>query len=232
MSPSEPEPVLTIALATGNRHKLAEFRALLGGLPIEVLGPAELRLVLPEVQEDGDTFIANAAKKARAFAAFSRHITLADDSGLEVDALAGRPGVRSARYAGEQASDAENNAKLLQELTGVEEGSRQARFRCALVLVDPWGTGETQEHVVEGTCEGRIALGVRGTSGFGYDPLFVLAEAAREGHPRTLAELSEGEKNRVSHRGRAFAELRPILERLVRVRSVAPVDPFPARQPV
>jgi len=210
------EPVFSLVVATGNRGKLGELRALLADLPIEVLGVAEV-VTPPHVVEDADTFAGNARKKARAVAAACRAVTLADDSGLEVDALGGRPGVRSARYAREGATDAENNAKLLVELEGVPGERRTARFRCALVLVDPWSKdGVTGEVVVEGALEGRIATAARGTSGFGYDPLFLVGDRGR-----TLAELSEDEKNACSHRGQALSRLYPVLAGLASARARA-----------
>lgn len=217
-------PALGLVIATGNRGKLAEIRALLAGLPVEVLGIGDV-MTPPVVDEDGETFVANALKKARAVARATGMITLADDSGLEVDALGGRPGVRSARYAREGASDAENNAKLLVELEGVPPERRSARFRCAMALVDPWARPEERESVVEGACEGSIRLQPSGQGGFGYDPLFVVAERGC-----TMAELDESEKNRLSHRGRALSRLRPVLEERVRGRlaegSGAPVPRF------
>jgi XTP/dITP diphosphohydrolase len=139
-------------------------------------------------------------------------LALADDSGLEVDALGGRPGVRSARFAHERATDAENNAALLRELENIEEGARGARFRCVLALVDPWR--ESEALVAEGSCEGSIARAPRGNGGFGYDPLFVVA-----GHDgKAMAELSEADKNRVSHRARAVHALRGLLLKLVNER--------------
>jgi XTP/dITP diphosphohydrolase len=175
--------------------------------------------------EDGATFAENAIKKARAVADATLGLSLADDSGLEVDALDGRPGVRSARFAHARATDAENNAALLAALEGLGDpsagpwshGSAQAgfraRFRCALALVDPF-TGGGEPHVVEGSCEGTIARTPRGSGGFGYDPLFVL-----EGDERTMAELRPIEKNRVSHRARALAALLPVLERVLAERA-------------
>lgn len=208
--------LFSLVVATGNRGKLAELRALLADLPVEVLGVAEVTTP-PDVVEDADTFVGNALKKARAVAAACHAVTLADDSGLEVDALEGRPGVRSARYAREGATDAENNAKLLAELEGVPAERRTARFRCALALVDPWGRAESgsgaHETVVEGAFEGRIATEARGAGGFGYDPLFLVDDGAR-----TLAELDEAEKNLRSHRGQALTRLRPVLEALVAAR--------------
>jgi XTP/dITP diphosphohydrolase len=197
------DPLFSLVVATGNRGKLGELRALLAGLPFEVLGVAEV-VTPPLVVEDADTFAGNALKKARAVASACRAVTLADDSGLEVDALGGRPGVRSARYARDGATDAENNAKLLVELEGVPVERRTARFRCALVLVDPWSRDAAgREVVVEGSLEGRIACEARGASGFGYDPLFLVGDGAR-----TLAEFSEDQKNACSHRGQALVASR------------------------
>lgn len=210
------EPVFSLVVATGNRGKLGELRALLADLPIEVLGVAEA-VRPPRVVEDADTFAGNALKKARAVAAACCAVTLADDSGLEVDALGGRPGVRSARYAREGATDAQNNAKLLLELEGVPAERRTARFRCALVLVNPWSQDRAAgEVVVTGALEGRIATAARGTSGFGYDPLFLVGDGSR-----TLAELSDAEKNACSHRGQALAQLYPVLASLVAARARA-----------
>jgi XTP/dITP diphosphohydrolase len=200
--------LLTIVLATSNHGKIRELRALLLDLPVHFVSAAEVLGEQPSIVEDGATFEANALIKARAVARATRSLALADDSGLEVDALAGRPGVRSARFAHERATDAENNAALLRELENVEEGARGARFRCALCLVDPWH--ESEAYVAEGSCEGSIARAPRGNGGFGYDPLFVVA-----GHGKAMAELSEEEKNRVSHRARAVQALRgPLLKLL------------------
>ncbi len=203
---------MSIVVATGNRGKLAEIRAILANLPVEVLSAAEaLGEALPNINEDGDTFEANALIKARAVATASMMLTLADDSGLEVDALGGRPGVRSRRFAGEGATDAENNAELLRRMDEVEDADRTARFRAAIAVVDPWADGE--ETVVAGSCEGLIARKPSGTGGFGYDPLFIV-----EGTARTMAELDEADKNEISHRGRALRELQPKLEHIIRGR--------------
>jgi XTP/dITP diphosphohydrolase len=209
-----------LVVATTNRGKLLELRALLHGLPIDVQAIAELLRDPPKVVEDGATFADNAIKKARAAAQATMMLALADDSGLEVDALDGRPGVRSARFAHSRATDAENNAALLAALGGVADpvpgatpfGGFPARFRCVLALVDPFTQGG-QARTVEGVCEGVITLLPRGSGGFGYDPLFVVA-----GTDRTMAELGEDEKNRVSHRASAFAALRPLLEQVIRER--------------
>jgi XTP/dITP diphosphohydrolase len=216
-------PANRLVVATHNRGKLEELRALLAGLPVEVIGVAELLREPPVVVEDGATFEANAVKKARAIADVSMCLSLADDSGLEVDALDGRPGVRSARFAHERATDAENNAALLAALEALSGGGGaiqraspegfRARFRCVLALVDPFTNGG-EPHVVEGACEGTIAPAPRGSGGFGYDPLFVVA-----GSDRTMAELTADEKNHVSHRARAFAALAPVLDQVLQSRS-------------
>ncbi len=182
-----------LIIATGNVHKLEEIRAILTVPGLELVG-LDAVPDAPEVEEDRDTFEGNAIKKAATLAEFTGKWALADDSGLEVDALDGAPGVYSARYAGEPADYAANNAKLLSELTGVI--NRTARFRCVMALCSP--EGET--HTVEGRCEGYIAGGERGKSGFGYDPLFV-----PEDHNTTFAEMPPEVKNAISHRGRALA---------------------------
>lgn len=204
-------PILSIVLATQNAGKLAELRALLSGLPIAILGVDDALGGPLEVTEDGATFEDNAIKKARAVAQASRLVSLADDSGLEVDALGGRPGVRSARFAHDRATDAENNAALLRELDDVADAQRAARFRCVLALVSP-GRGEVR--TFEGACAGSIVRAPRGSAGFGYDPLFL----PDEGGGRTMAELGPEAKNRISHRGRAVAALRPALLALLNVR--------------
>ncbi|CAN98146.1 MULTISPECIES: RdgB/HAM1 family non-canonical purine NTP pyrophosphatase [Sorangium] len=201
------EPLRLLA-ATSNRGKLVELRSLLSDLPIEVLSLAEVLPGAPPVVEDGATFLDNALLKVRAGALRSAMVTLAEDSGLEVDALDGRPGVRSARFAREGATDAENNEALLAALADVADDRRRARFRCVMVLLDP--RSEAQPIVTEGRCEGWIGRQPRGAGGFGYDPLFVV-----EGYGRTMAELGEAEKNLVSHRGKAAREMRASLEALV-----------------
>ena len=204
--------LLTIVLATSNHGKLLELRALLADLPVQFLSAAEVLGEQPSIVEDGATFEENALLKARAISRATRTLALADDSGLEVDALGGRPGVRSARFAHERATDAENNAALLRELENVEEAARTARFRCVLALVNPWQ--ESEVLIADGSCEGSIARAPRGNGGFGYDPLFAV-----EGHEgKAMAELSEAEKNRVSHRARAVQSLRALLVKLVNAR--------------
>jgi len=205
--------VMSIVVATGNRAKLTEIRALLGDLPVEVLMASEaLGSAVPNVVEDADTFEGNALKKALAVAAVSMMVTLADDAGLEVDALGGRPGVRSRRFAREGATDAENNAELLRRMEEIYDDDRTARFRVAIALVDPWGAIE--DLVVTGACEGSIARAPSGAGGFGYDSLFVVEDCDCQ----TMAELDDDEKSRVSHRGNALRALQPELEALIRSR--------------
>ena len=209
-----------LVVATSNKGKLEELRALLAGLPVEVRSVAEVLAEPPKVVEDRDTFEGNAIKKATEIAHATMMLTLADDSGLEVDALDGRPGVRSARFAHTRATDAENNAALLAALDALGEapvtspsGGFSARFRCVLALVDPF-TRAGRAQTVEGVCAGVITRAARGSGGFGYDPLFVV-----DGTERTMAELQHDDKNRISHRARAFAALRPLLERVLRERA-------------
>lgn len=195
---------MRVLLASDNVGKLREFRQVLGELDLDVVGPGDVGLHL-DVVEDGGTFAANAAKKARAYAQASGLPTLADDSGLEVDALGGQPGVHSARYAGEGAGDADRRRKLLAEMAGVPAERRQARFRCVVALV--W---DGALYTTEGTVEGVIAEGERGTGGFGYDPLFLVPERGR-----TLAEMTAEEKNAISHRGKAARAMATVLARLL-----------------
>lgn len=202
----------TLVVATGNKGKLLELRELLAGLPVDLVSMRDALAAPLEIDEDGATFEANALKKARVVAAATALPTLADDSGLEVDALRGAPGVYSARYAGPRATDAENNRKLLGELESMEpHGPRTARFRCVLVLVDP--VSPEAPLVASGACEGRIAVTPRGNGGFGYDPIFLVDEPPGVAGTRTMAELSEAEKNARSHRAQAVEAIRPLLRR-------------------
>lgn len=185
-----------LVFATTNAGKRFELMALLEGA-LEVVGP-EAFPNIPEVVEDAESFAGNALKKARVFAEATGLPALADDSGLCVDALDGRPGVHSARYA---PTDAARIIKLLAELQAMPRERRTARFKCALALVKPDGW----ERSVQGLCEGRIAIAPRGQNGFGYDPIFELPDG------RTMAELTREEKAKVSHRGQAFVRLRPAL---------------------
>ena len=195
-----------LVLATKNPGKVREFRALFWDLPrLRVQALDELGK-LPDVVEDGKTFEENAIKKAREIAAATGQLVLADDSGLEVDALGGRPGVHSARYAGRQGNDEANNDKLLAELAHVPDGQRRARFRVVLVLADPNGPLGDDVHIEEGVCEGEILRGRRGSDGFGYDPLF-----KPDGHEQSMAELPPEEKNSISHRASAAAKMRAFL---------------------
>jgi XTP/dITP diphosphohydrolase len=204
--------LLSIVIATTNEGKLNELRALLGDLPLQLLSVTDVLGDKPAITEDGTTFAQNALVKARAISLATSLYALADDSGLEVDALGGRPGVRSARFAHERATDAENNAALLRELDEVGDEARSARFRCVLALANPWAPDQVE--TVEGSCEGFIARAPRGSAGFGYDPLFIVPELGG----RVMAELSEDEKNSVSHRARAVRALRPVLSRLIEER--------------
>jgi len=194
----------TLVVATHNPGKLREVRALLWALPVRVLGLDEVRVALPE---EGDDYAANAAAKASAAALASGWPALGDDSGLEVDALAGAPGARSARLG---TSDAERNERLLAILAGVPAERRGARFVCVAALATPEGDVAT----ARGECAGRILEAPRGAGGFGYDPLFEPSEAAVRS--RSFAELSAAEKERLSHRGRAFRALLPALEACLR----------------
>ena len=198
--PSRPK----LLVATTNPGKQREYRALLREVPAEIVFPDQLGITL-DVEEDGATFRENAAKKALAFARASGLFTLADDSGLEVDALGGEPGVRSSRYAGEGADDPRRRAFLLEKLRGVPP-PRKARFVCVIAIAAPKG----EVHFAEGTCAGEITMAERGTNGFGYDPVF-----QPEGRPVTMAELSAEEKNRASHRARAAQAAVPILRKIL-----------------
>lgn len=200
---------LSILLATTNRGKIAELKALLSDLPLELLTMSTVLPDFPPIIEDGATFEDNALIKARTAGDAAMMVTIAEDAGLEVDALGGRPGVRSARFAKEGATDAENNAELLALLAEVEDEQRTARFRCVIVLRDPWNEAQP-EILADGRCEGVIARKARGAGGFGYDPLFVVT-----GEGRTMAELSDEEKNTKSHRARAVKGLRPAIEALI-----------------
>lgn len=188
---------MKVLAATGNAGKLREIRAILGGLGIEAVGPGEVGVVL-DVEEDGETFYDNARKKALAYHGRTGMAVLADDSGLTVRALGGRPGVKSARYAGEKATDEENWKKLLAEMEGIPEGGRDAAFVCAVVLIFEDGSALD----AEGRVEGSIAYGPKGTNGFGYDPVFLI-----QGESITMAEAGDDFKNRISHRAKALLGL-------------------------
>lgn len=197
-----------LLLATGSEHKLAELRELLDVGEAELLSLADA-LLMDDAPEEGATFEENATAKATYYALRSGLPTLADDSGLEVDALGGRPGVRTRRYAGESATDEENNAFLLRELEGVPAERRTARYRCVLVLAEAQPDGSMLTLEAAGTFEGRIALEPRGAGGFGYDPLFEPASEPVGG--RTVGQLSREEKNRMSHRAQAARRMSELL---------------------
>ena len=194
-----------LLLGTSSEKKIAELKEIFAGFPVTLVTPAELGLTL-DPEETGSTFEENARLKARAFAAAANLPALADDSGLEVDALGGEPGVYSKRYAGPDATDSDRIAFLLAKLEGVPEARRSARFRCVMALASP----HAEIGTVHGTCEGQIARAPRGGNGFGYDPIFLLPERGR-----TMAELSSAEKHAISHRGRAGAAARELIERWV-----------------
>ena len=191
-------------LATRNPDKRGELTALLGDLGIKIRSLADFPDA-PEVVEDGDTCRANAVKKAVAIARHTGLPAVADDTGLEVEALGGRPGVHAARYAGERATYEDNWRKLIRELDGVPQQRRRARFITVAAVAMPSGKVE----VAEGMLEGVIAEAPAGTLGFGYDPIFVVPQLGK-----TLAQLAPGEKNRISHRARAFSKVREILLKL------------------
>ncbi len=190
-----------LLLATNNRGKLEELRLLFAGLPYRILSPAEIGLDL-DVPETGTTYTANAIQKAAAFARASGLLTLADDSGLEVDALSGAPGVMSSRYAGPGVEDAGRVNFLLAKLEGIPWEERRARFRCVMALAIPQG----QHRLSSGSCRGFILTSPRGSRGFGYDPVFYIPR-----FNKTMAELPADIKNCISHRARAAAGMRKIL---------------------
>jgi XTP/dITP diphosphohydrolase len=191
-----------VVLATGNAGKVREMAALLAPLGMEIV--PQTALGITSAEETGDTFTANALLKAHHAARAARLPALADDSGIEVDALGGRPGVWSARYAGPDASDADNNALLLLELADVPAARRTARYRCVIVYVRH--ADDPAPLLAQGSWEGAIATAPMGTGGFGYDPLFIPL-----GQHATAAQMSTADKNRVSHRGKALAELLRLL---------------------
>ncbi len=194
---------MELVLATGNRDKQREITAFLQNLGLTLLTLDEFPAV-PVVLEDGKTCQANAGKKAREIARFTGLLTLADDTGLEVDALGGRPGVFAARYAGAHATYEDNCRKLLDELMGVPADRRGARFLTVVAIADPAASVE----FVEGTLQGQIAEHRSGGHGFGYDPVFMVPEMGK-----TLAELTLDQKNQISHRGQALAKAKDVLKR-------------------
>ena len=207
-TPHSPLPILLIA--TSNRGKVTELASLLKGLNCRVIGLEDLPQVPPPVEETGTTFVANALIKGDYYHAITGLFTLADDSGLEVDALDGRPGVYSARYGGEGLSSADQIALLLEEMRDVPEEKRTARFVCSIALVGAPG-GRDIRQTFEERCEGRIAFTPHGAGGFGYDPIFIDVELGR-----TFAELSHEEKSSRSHRGKALRATIKYLETLLK----------------
>jgi XTP/dITP diphosphohydrolase len=193
---------MQLLIATHNEGKVSEFRDLLKGTALRLISLAELPLSIPAPEETGNTFAENALLKARYYRGLSGLLTLADDSGLEVEALGGAPGVLSARYAGK--GQDEMIAKLLRELEGVSDGERRARFVCAVAIA-----GENFEKLFEGTCDGMIGHVARGEEGFGYDPVFI-----DPGTGKTFAEMTMSQKSRLSHRARALAQACEFLKRL------------------
>lgn len=200
--------MIKLLVATTNPGKLAEVQAFLKDLPLQILSLETLGK-WPTVIEDGATFEENALKKARTLAQYSGCLTLADDSGLEVDALHGAPGIYSARYCGEEGSDDKNNEKLLRELQGIPDQQRTARFVCALALCRPDSCGR-KEWLVREVCEGRIAFTPQGIQGFGYDPVFFFPP-----YGKTFGEIDRKTKAAVSHRGKALEKLTEILPSFV-----------------
>jgi XTP/dITP diphosphohydrolase len=190
-----------IVIATRNSGKLREIEAILAPLGLKILSLRDFPGI-PEIIEDGQTFEENAVKKAAAVSRQTGRMAIADDSGLAVDALQGRPGVFSSRYAGEEATDAERYQKLLKEMAGTPPGKRGAAFICAMAVATPDGKAET----VVGQCRGEIAMAPKGGHGFGYDPVFYLPERGK-----TMAELEPEIKNRISHRALALEKLKQLL---------------------
>ncbi len=188
-------------VATRNKGKVREIQEALKGLGLRLRALSDFSGV-PEIDEDGKSFTENALKKARFYSTYFGTLTLADDSGLEVDHLKGMPGIYSARFAGEEASSQKNNQKLLKEMGTVPISKRGAQFKCIMALVSPDG----REAIVEGACGGKIGFREKGKRGFGYDPLFVLP-----GRGKTMAELSLEEKNKISHRGKALRKVRRMI---------------------
>jgi len=197
---------IEVVIATRNSGKLREIQAILSPLGLKILSLRDFPEV-PEIIEDGQTFEENAVKKAAAVSRQTSRMAIADDSGLAVDALQGRPGVFSSRYAGEKATDAERYQKLLKEMAGTPQGKRGASFICAMAVASPKGKVE----VVEGECRGEIAFAPKGSHGFGYDPVFYLPEWGK-----TMAELEAEVKNRISHRAQALEKLKKVLPKFLK----------------
>ncbi|MGM0438126.1 MAG: XTP/dITP diphosphatase [Bacillota bacterium] len=191
-----------LLIASTNKGKIKEVRAQLKDFDFEIIG-LDNYPELMNIEEDGDSFRENALKKARVSAKETNLLTLADDSGLEVDYLDGKPGIYSARFSGKNATDEENNKKLLEELEGVEKEKRTARFRCVMAIYDP---ANDYYKTADGSCEGRILKSPHGEHGFGYDPLFYVEDKGK-----TMAELAPEIKNKISHRANALEKMKKII---------------------
>lgn len=194
---------MIVVAATQNKHKIEEIDAITGVFGMEIISRDDAGVPNIEIEEDGDTFEANSEKKAREIMMLCGKTTIADDSGLMVDALDGAPGVISARFAGEESDDGKNNEKLLRLMAEVPAAERGAKFVSVITMVFPGG----EKIVARGECKGHILYELKGPGGFGYDPLFV-----PEGHDRSFGEMSPEEKNRISHRARALENLKTKLQ--------------------
>lgn len=197
--------MIELVLASRNKGKIEELKKLLSGLPVKVLSLSDFNCI-PDIEETGSTFADNAEIKAKTVSSITGKYALADDSGLEIDALGGQPGVYSNRFAGPDATDEDRYNKVLDLMTGIPEQKRTARFRAAVSIATPDGDVIT----VEDKCEGRIAFEPQGNNGFGYDPVFYIPELGK-----TAAQLSPEEKNRISHRGKAMESTKDILMKLI-----------------
>jgi len=199
--------VKKLVIATGNRNKKKELGEILKGLKAKVLGIPDLKIHIPRVIEDGRTFRQNAIKKALTFSRYVNEIVLADDSGLEVEALGGKPGIRSSRFARAKAEDSENNTKLLKLMKNIPEEKRGATFVCVIAIA----RGGNLLDTAEGKCAGSIGFAPKGKSGFGYDPVFT-----PKGCRRTFAEMGSRLKNKISHRARALKKAKSILKKYIK----------------
>lgn len=194
---------MELLIATKNLGKVKEIKNFLKGSRIRILSLSDFQNP-PNINEDGKSYKENALKKARFFSKYYNKLTLADDSGIEVDILGGKPGHHSARYGGQKKSSFENNQKLLKKLNGIPFSKRGATFRCVLAMVSPEG----KELIVEATCRGRIGFKEVGKKGFGYDPIFYIPR-----YKKTMAQLTIKEKNMISHRGKALRKLKKLLSK-------------------
>lgn len=199
--------MVRVILSSGNTNKIKEIKEILSAFDVEIVSKDEIGFGTLEVQEDGDTLEDNAMKKAKELWNHTGGIVIADDTGLFVKSLDGSPGVYSARYAGENASYADNNKLILEEMKNINKENREAYFKTVIVVIDLKG----KSHISEGICKGEIAFSPSGTNGFGYDPLFI-----PEGFSNTFAELTDYEKNSISHRGRAVRGLESIFKEILR----------------